>query len=108
MKEALIELFIALAGLAITVITAYVIPWLKAKTKSTKYGDLIDKTYNAVRAMNQTIPPEEWERKKEIVKDYLMYLINKDPETGLTEYDIEMIIEGIVNKVKEEKAKGNS
>lgn len=103
MEKALIELLIAIAGLAITAVTSYVVPWLKAQIRASRYRELWEVAYKAVRAMNQTIPPEEWERKKEVVTEYLRDYINYKLNLNINEYDLDILIEGIVNKVKEEK-----
>lgn len=92
--------------MAITAITTYVIPWIKEIIKTNQLERFLDFAEKAVRAANQTLTPEQWEEKKHRVEAYLLRKI-KTMHIDLDEEDLENIIEGIVNKVKEERAKGN-
>ena len=81
-------------------ISAYLIPWLKAKVDTTKMADFISFVENVVRWANQTIPPEEWERKKEEVTQRVISYVERHSGLELTDDDIDAIIEAVVNSVK--------
>lgn len=97
--ELLIRLFIAIATVISILVSAYVVPWLKAQIGSDKFADLVYYTELAVRAAEQLFTPEEWAKKKEYVYTYISGLVS---EYGLklSPADIDIIIEGIVNSVK--------
>lgn len=106
MNEALINLLIAIIGLAAAIITTYVVPWIKSKTTAEKWDQLIYYTTLAVRFANQTMTPDQWKEKKEAVTEYLQNVIDTKLHINISEEDLDKIIEGIVNEVKE-AAKGN-
>lgn len=106
MNEALINLLIAIIGVVAAAITAYVIPWIKSRTTAEKWDQLIYYTTLAVRFANQTMTPEQWMEKKLTVTEYLRGVIDTKLHININEDDLDKIIEGIVNEVKE-AAKGN-
>lgn len=81
-------------------ISAYLIPWLKVKVDATKMADFISFVENVVRWANQTIPAEEWERKKEEVTQRVVSYVERHSGLELTDDDIDAIIEAVVNSVK--------
>lgn len=81
-------------------ISAYLIPWLKVKVDTTKMADFINFVEKVVRWANQTIPAEEWERKKEEVTARVISYVERHSGLELTEDDIDAIIEAVVNSVK--------
>lgn len=81
-------------------ISAYLIPWLKVKVDTTKMADFISFVENVVRWANQTIPAEEWERKKEEVTQRVVSYVERHSGLELTDDDIDAIIEAVVNSVK--------
>lgn len=103
-QDAIISLIISTVGVAIAAITTYVIPWIKELIETHKLNRFIQFAYEAVRAANQTLSPEQWAEKKVRVETYLIKKMEQI-HINLTKDDLENIIEGIVNKVKEEKAK---
>ena len=100
----MIELVIALIGVAIAAITTYVIPWIKEIIETHKLGRFIELAIKAVRAANQQLTPEQWAEKRVRVETYLVQKMQQ-MHIDLTEDDLNNIIEGIVNEVKEEKQK---
>lgn len=81
-------------------VSAYLIPWLKAKADTTKMADFIGFVEKAVRWANQTIPAEEWERKKAEVTKRVVSYVERHSGLELTDDDIDAIIEAVVNSVK--------
>ena len=81
-------------------VSAYLIPWLKVKADTTKMADFIGFVEKAVRWANQTIPAEEWERKKAEVTQRVVSYVERHSGLELTDDDIDAIIEAVVNSVK--------
>ena len=80
-------------------ISAYAIPWIKAKIETDKLEKIKIFCEQAVRAAEQIYTPEEYKLKKA----YVLSLMNEQIEKlgiGLNEAEIDAIIEGIVNYVK--------
>lgn len=98
------DLFIRLIGAVITIvttiITAYVIPWLKTKTTDTQLEQIKKYIELAVRCAEQVYSPEQWAIKKEFVFNYITDIINEKFSITLDYTDIDLLIEGIVNEVK--------
>jgi len=98
------ELFIKIVSAIITIITAlitaYVIPWLKTKINENQMVQINKYIELAVRCANQVYTPEEWPQKKEFVFDYITEIVNKKFSISLSQEDIDLMIEGIVNEVK--------
>lgn len=99
-SELFVKLIVSLIGIISALVSAYVIPYLKAKVDSTLMADLISFVEKCVKWANQTIPEEEWKRKKNevtaLVEDYAKEHLHFD----LTEEQIDAIIEAIVYSVK--------
>lgn len=97
------ELFIKIVSAVITIVislvTAYVIPYLKAKIGT----DGMDKLYwyvdMAVRCADQIFTPEQCEQKKAYVFAYILSVVNNKLHINLDEADIDIIIEGAVNQI---------
>lgn len=98
------ELFIRLVGACFTVvmclISAYVIPWLKTKINSEQIALIEVMIEKAVRCAEQIYTPDEWQKKKEYVLEYIIELVNTNFSIDLSEADLDLMIEGIVNEVK--------
>ncbi len=80
-------------------ITTVIIPFIKEKLGEAKYNQLVEYTECAVRCAEQLYTPEEWEKKKEYVSQYITEKAN-DMGIGLNEQDIDLLIEGVVNLIK--------
>lgn len=78
-------------------ITIYVLPWLKAKIGAENLEKVELLAEQGVRAAEMIYTPEEWKLKKQ----YVIRLIqDKATEAGLTEDDVNAIIEAFVQEVK--------
>ncbi len=85
--------------IAVLLVSAYVIPWLKTKINDEKLTELEKFCEQAVRSAEQLYSPEEWKLKKQ----YVLSLVNEKMEKlglGLNEAEVDAVIEGIVNYVK--------
>ena len=89
----------AILTIVLALVSAYVIPWIRTKIGQDKMDQLTCFIDLAVHAAGQLYTPEEWERKKEYV---LQLAADKALQLGLgvTEDQLDAIIEGIVNAVK--------
>lgn len=81
-------------------ISAYLIPWLRVKVEATQMADLISFVEKCVKWANQTIPPEEWERKKKEVTQKVADYVERHITIELTDEDLDAIIEAIVYSIK--------
>lgn len=101
------ELFIKIIGavltIAVSLITAFVIPWIKSKMNQTQLEKLDYYLNLAVRCANQIYTPEQWIEKKNYVTHYITDKVNNGLKLSLTSEDIDLLIEGVVNSVKESK-----
>lgn len=99
-SELFVKLIVSLIGIMSALISAYLIPYLKTKVETTQMADLIGFVEKCVKWANQTIPEEEWKRKKyEVMQKVAKYV---EDHTGLvlTEADLDAIIEAVVYSVK--------
>ena len=89
----------AVVAVLSVLITSVVIPYIKGKIGENKYNEIKYYVEYAVRCAEQIYTPEQWQEKKAYVKEYI---IRKAKEFGIdmTEEDINVLIEGIVNEVK--------
>lgn len=89
----------AVVAVLSVLITSVVIPYIKGKIGENKYNEIKYYVEYAVRCAEQIYTPEQWQEKKAYVKEYI---IHKAKEFGIdmTEEDINVLIEGIVNEVK--------
>ena len=80
-------------------ITSVIIPYVKGKIGESKYDELTYFVKYAVRCAEQIYTPDQWKEKKEYVTTFI---INKAKEINinLSEEDIDILIEGIVNEIK--------
>ena len=98
------ELFIKIISAIITIIcalvSAYLVPWIKAKTTAEQLRQVTEYAEKAVRAAEQLFTPDQWQEKKQHVLEYMLDVINDKTRLRLTLEDIDTIIEGVVNEVK--------
>lgn len=105
MDKELVMQFLSLIGsLAIIIITRYLIPWLKSKIGMEKWNILVDKTEKAVRTAKQIFSdnPSANEQKKQYVISYVTDIAEKY-KIDLTAADVEILIEGIYEQIKNER-----
>lgn len=97
--ELITKLVESVVTVAIILITAYVISWLKNKVGEDKYNQIVAFAETCVRSAEKIYTVEEWAQKKR----YAVQLVrDKAAELGLNinEIEINAIIEGAVQAVK--------
>lgn len=97
--ETITALTKAIISVALILITAYVIPWLKNNVGDDKYAIIIEFAEILVRSAEKIYTAEEWAQKKAYAVNMLE---RKAKEMGLdlNEKEINAIIEGAVQAVK--------
>lgn len=101
-NEIFTQLVIGIMTIAGALVSAYLIPWLRVKVETTKMADFISFVEKMVKWANQTIPAEEWKRKKQEVTNRVIDYVSRHSGIDLTDDDIDAIIEAVVNSVKAE------
>ena len=86
------------------VVTSVVVPYIKERIGEKKFQELQEYIEYAVRCAEQLYTKEQWAEKKKYV---MSYVVSKAKELGLelTEHDIDIMVEGIVNLVKHDYSK---
>lgn len=82
------------------VISSYLIPFMSSKTDSSEYAKLVDFAKKCVEWANQTIPVEEWQRKKTEVMALVIDFMKENLKITLSEEQISVIVEALVNEAK--------
>ena len=95
------DLFGMICSIIVTVavlfITGHVIPVLKQRLGEDKIAEIERLIELAVRYAEQIYTPEQRAEKKKAVREYVY---EKASEIGMTDKDIDVLIEAIVNEVK--------
>lgn len=99
-SELFVQIVITLIMFVGIVLSSYVIPWLASKTQGTELAKLYEYAKSAVEWANQTIPAEEWQRKKREVMILVMNYMKDNLKISLSEKDIDVIVEALVNEAK--------
>ena len=101
-EQLFVQVVSAVITIIVSLISAYVIPWLKAKISKDQIETLNYYLELAVKCANQIYTAEQWQEKKQYVTSYIVDVINNKLSLTLTEQDIDTLIEGMVNHVKKE------
>lgn len=99
-NEVFLKITTAIITIAVTLITGYLIPWLKSKINQTQLEKIDYYVRLAVRCADQIYTTEQWAQKKEYVTKYITDVCNKTFNLTLTETDIDVLIEGAVNDLR--------
>lgn len=108
-SEMLFELVSALFKILGIIVAVYIAPSLK-----NALGGIFDYVSNnkflkfvlqMVEWANQTIPAEEWERKKQEVYERVLAYVQQNTSIGFTEEQIDAIIEAFVIECKKDTKK---
>ena len=100
MESLVIKCVAVFIALVITAVSSYVMQFLKMKLTDDELEVLKGFIKVAVMCANQIFTPEEWKEKKEYVLAQVKDFINEKLKIKLTEEQIDLLIEGIVNEVK--------
>lgn len=93
------ELIKAIITVLVILITSVLIPYIKGRIGQDKLDILSQYAEYGVRCAEQIYTKEQWKEKKAYVYDYVIGKAN-DLGIGLTEADIDLIVEAVVNAVK--------
>lgn len=99
-EELFVKIILAIITIIGGLVSAYVIPYLKAKFSTEQLDTLTYYITVAVRCAEQIYTPEQWAEKKSYVTTYAKDVINDLVKINLTDEQLDAIIEGIVNEVK--------
>ncbi len=100
MDKELVSILMRLVIMAVVVlVTSYVVPWIRSIMSAEDLAKIKEFTEIAVRCAEQIYTPEQWEKKKQYVFNYILDKVNA-LGVGLDEKDIDILIEGVVNEVK--------
>lgn len=93
----------AVVSIATAVITRYLIPLIKEKIGDIKYARLVSFIKASVQWANQTIPPEEWQKKKQEVLNAITDFMQNTVKLNLSEEQLLIIMEAFVIECKKDK-----
>lgn len=99
-SEIFTQIALMIIGIAGALVSAYVIPYIKAKANKQDVDRLMEFARVAVRCANQIYTPEQWLDKKNYVVNQVQAFILANLKIQLSEEQINTIIEGLVNEVK--------
>lgn len=99
-NEVFLKIIGAIITIAVTLITGYLIPWLKSKINQTQLEKIDYYVRLAVRCADQIYTEDQWAQKKIYVTNYITDVCNKTFNLTLTEKDINVLIEGAVNDLR--------
>lgn len=101
MNEILFNCLLVVVMIVCTLLTAYVIPFLKAKVKNTEYDELLDTIFRAVRAAEQKIKESGMGqiKKAQVIAYVKSWLAAK--KITITEEQLDTLIEAAVFIMKE-------
>ena len=105
MENLVIKCIVVFVALVITAVSSYVMQFLKLKLTDDELELLKRFIKVAVMCANQIYTPEEWAKKKEYVLAQVKDFLNDKLKIELTEEQIDLLIEGIVNEVKNESGR---
>lgn len=98
--ELFIKITLSVISILSAVVTYFVIPLIKEKIGDMKYEKFVDFITRSVRAAKQLYTPEEWKKKKDYVLEQAIAWLEMH-NIKMTEEQINALIEGIYNEIKE-------
>lgn len=93
----LMKILIALLGV---LVTGYLIPWIKNHVSESQMRQLDYYCSVAVRCAEQIFTPEQFNEKKQYVTEYIRRVVDARLSIKITDEDIDLIVEGVVNAIK--------
>lgn len=94
-----ITIFMAVVTIIVTLVGAYVIPFIKQKITNEDMDTISYYLDLAVRCADQIFTPLQWEEKKKYVKGYIQKVVDEKLHIHLTDQDLETLIEGCVRQI---------
>lgn len=99
-SEIFTQIIVVLIMIIGSVVSSYLIPYLSSKFQASELDKLMDFAKKSVEWANQTIPPDQWERKKNEVMNLVIDYMEKNLKIKLSTKDIDVIVEALVNEAK--------
>lgn len=99
-SETLTQIILGCILIVSALIGSYGIPYIQTLIDKVETNKLYDFIQKAVDWANQTIPPEEWARKKEEVMSLCMDYMLNHLKINLSQEQVDVIIEAFVREAK--------
>jgi len=97
-SDAFLTIVGAILTIIVTIVSAYVIPYIKQKITAEDMETINYYIQLAVKCADQIYTKDEYKQKKEYVVNYICKVIDEKLHIKLTEQDVDTLIEGIVNR----------
>ena len=98
--ELFIKIVSGLISVIFAIVSAYLVPYLQSRYTVEQLNNVKKYIEIMVKCAEQIFTPEQWQEKKKYVMQMTLDYINKNLRTNLDKKQIDAIIEGIVNEVK--------
>lgn len=95
-----IKLVVSFITLMWALITVMVVPYIQTKITASQMEKLNWYIQTAVRCAEQIYTVEQWREKKKYVMDKALKFLNDTLHLTLSEEDVDLIVEGVVNEIK--------
>ena len=105
-KDVFVPIVGAILTILATMISAYVIPYIKQKITAEDMTTIRHYIEIAVRCADQIYTKEQWQEKKQYVFEYICKVVDEKLHIKLTPEDIDVLIEGFVNDLHNNGVKG--
>jgi len=100
MKNEMATIIISIFTIASALVSMYVIPYIKTKMSAEQIEQLTYYIQLAVRCAEQIYTAEQWKTKKIYVFNHIRKLASEKLGIDITDEELDILIEGIVNEVK--------
>lgn len=99
-SEVFVDITVALITILGVIVSSYVVPYIQSKFHETEMSKLVDFARKSVEWANQTIPVDQWKRKKTEVMNLVIAFMDEHLKINLSEEQLDVIIEALVNEAK--------
>lgn len=98
-SDAFLMIVGAILTIIVTIVSGYVIPYIKQKITAEDMETLMYYLDLAVRSADQIFKIEDYQEKKAYVKEYIIKVVDEKLHIKLTDADLETLIEGVVRQI---------
>ena len=99
-NQLLMQILELVIMVALGLITAYVVPFMKSKITKDQMETLLYYVNIAVKAASQIYTKEQWAEKKEYCMKYIKTIVDDKFNLTLSDEEISTLIEGVLNGLK--------
>lgn len=103
--ESLTKIVLAVISIATVLISTFVVPYIKNNIGIDKYNHIVDICTLAVRSAEQLYSEYQRQTKKDYVRDFMRNVIKNTSGLDMTDEELDVLIEGVVNEVKKSNKK---